>query len=60
MIRYSALWIGVYGRDDNDQYIWLNGNLLPDDHENWISGKQFLFLSQILPLYYPSLGSQGH
>ena len=32
-------WIGVHDQDDNDKYVWLNGNLLPNDDENWLSGK---------------------
>ena len=32
-------FIGFYDRDDNDVFVWLNGNPLPDDDENWLGGK---------------------
>ena len=31
-------WIGSRDVDDNDEYVWLNGEILPVDDENWVDG----------------------
>ena len=36
MIGYT--WIGAHDRDDNNMFVWLNGNSLTDDDENWVPG----------------------
>ena len=28
-------WIGFHDPDENDTFVWLNGNPLPNDDENW-------------------------
>ena len=50
-IYFSSLgtyfpWIGFHDANDNDNHVWLNGNPLPDDDENWKAGKylRLLFL----------------
>ena len=35
-------WIGFHDPNNNDTYVWLNGNLLPDNDENWQRGKAYL------------------
>ena len=38
-------WIGAPDVDDNDEFVWLNGKLLPEDDENWRYGCLFLITS---------------
>ena len=46
-------WIGLHDANDNDVFVWLNGNILPDDDENWRNGCIFLIVVIIFKgLYY--------
>ena len=46
-------WIGSHDANDNDVYVWLNGNILPYDDENWWEGCIFLIVVIIFKgLYY--------
>ena len=33
--------IGFHDADNNDIFVWLNGNILPDDDTNWLDGNFF-------------------
>ena len=40
----AQTWIGFHDLNDNDNYVWLNGNPLPDDDANWRSGRYIFYL----------------
>ena len=35
----SQTWIGFKDLNDDDNFVWLNGQPLPDDDGNWRGGK---------------------
>ena len=39
-------WIGSHDPDDDENFVWLNGNPLPDNDENWFPGKYFVWYLQ--------------